>query len=295
MEGVSEGLILPKQFAANDIAPDGIRPIIKWAGGKRQLLPIIRGLMPASYRRYFEPFLGGGAVLLGLQPETAIVNDLNRQLINLYKQVKDAPDELIRLIRHLDGARCDKEHYLNVREEYNNKIATSTCDVECAAFMVWLNKHCFNGLYRTNKKGLFNVPYNNRKNGKSINEQDLRAVSVYLNSHNVELRQGDFEEACNGVGLDDFVYFDSPYLPMSETANFTSYTGDGFSMDEHERLAALFRDLDKKGAKLMLSNNDTQLAHELYGGFNIHTVAVNRAINRNGSARTSREIIVTNY
>lgn len=295
MEGVSRELTILKNVATDNVVVNDVKPIIKWAGGKRQLLSAIKGLLPASYRCYYEPFLGGGAVLFGLLPNTAIVNDLNPQLINLYRQVKDASDKLIELIEELDGVPSDKERYLKIREEYNGKIATSTYDVECAAFMVWLNKHCFNGLYRTNKKGLFNVPYNNKKSGRSINEDDLRSMSSYLNENDVELRCGDFEKACSDVSAGDFVYFDSPYLPMSETANFTNYTGDGFSMGEHKRLAALFRRLDENGAKLMLSNNDTPLAYELYKGFNIHTIAVNRAINRNGSARTSREIIVTNY
>lgn len=295
MEGVSEELTLSKRVIANKAGHIGVRPIIKWAGGKRQLLPAIKRLMPSSYGRYFEPFLGGGAVLFSVQPDVAVVNDLNPQLINLYRQVKQAPNELLEAIWRLDDVHSDKEYYLKNREKYNDKIVSSTLDAECAALMVWLNKHCFNGLYRTNRKGLFNVPYNNRKSGISVDGQNLRAMSIYLNSHEVGLLCGDFEKACEGASVDDLVYFDSPYLPMSETANFTNYTGDGFGVDEHKRLARLFKRLDKKGVKLMLSNNDTPLAYELYGEFNIHTVAVSRAINRNGSARTSREIIVTNY
>lgn len=272
-----------------------IKPIIKWAGGKRQLIKTIRRLAPSWYGRYFEPFLGGGAVLFDLEAEDAVANDSNRQLINLYRQVRDESDELIGLIRRLDSVACDREFYLRAREKYNEKIAMSICDVESAALMVWLNKHCFNGLYRTNKRGMFNVSFNNRKSGESIDEDNLRAMSAYLNSHNVELRSGDFEEACDEVKAGDFVYFDSPYIPMSKTANFTKYTGDGFHMEEHERLARLFRNLDKKGAKLMLSNNDTRLARELYKGFDIHEVDANHTINPYGNRNTCREIIVTNY
>lgn len=272
-----------------------ITPAVKWAGGKTQLLPHILNNLPAQYKQYYEPFLGGGAVLLGVQPKSAKANDINPQLVNLYKQIKSASDSVIAKVRELDSEPCTKELYLLVRERYNKKIKDSALDAECAALMIWVNKHCFNGLYRVNSKGLFNVPYNNRVNGKSIDEDNLRAISEYLQEVDVEITCLDFEEALVDVQADDFVYFDSPYIPESITASFTSYAAGGFSLEEHERLARLFKRLDGKGAKLMLSNNNVPLVHKLYEGYNIKTLDVKRMINRNASKRTGKEVIIKNY
>jgi DNA adenine methylase len=160
--------------------------------------------------------------------------------------------------------------------------------------MIWLNKHCFNGLYRVNGKGLFNVSWNRRTRGDSIDERNLRAVSSYLRSAKVEIRQGDFEEACADAKAGDFVFFDSPYVPISVTAAFSDYTKDGFTLADHERLAALFRRLDRLGVYLLLTNNDVPLVRELYDGYLIEPVDVRRYINCKASKRRSREVIVTN-
>ena len=181
------------------------------------------------------------------------------------------------------------------RTEYNKKIAAHILDAECAALTIWINKHCFNGLYRVNSKGLFNVPYNNKIGGVSMNEENLRTIGLYLNSGNIEIREGDFETACADAKAGDFVYFDSPYIPVSETANFTDYTKDGFSYEDHCRLAELSKRLDNAGVKIMLSNNDVDLVYELYDGFKIKGVDVKRAINRDASKRTGKEVIITNY
>ncbi|MCH3950787.1 MAG: DNA adenine methylase [Acidaminococcus sp.] len=270
-------------------------PFIKWAGGKRQLLDRLIPLIPKEYNRYFEPFIGGGALLLAVQPEKAIINDTNEQLINIYRHLQKDVDKIISLIEEFDSVSCDKERYLAMRSRYNEKIKNHELDYECAALMIWINKHCFNGLYRVNSKGLFNVPYNNKTSGASIEPDNLRTIGNYFKNCNVEIRQGDFEKACSDVQADDFVYFDSPYVPVSETAYFTSYTKDGFSLDDHKRLAALFRKLDAKGTKIMLSNHNVPLVHELYEGYHIHVVDVRRAINRDAAKRTGEEVIVTNY
>ena len=161
--------------------------------------------------------------------------------------------------------------------------------------MILINKHCFNGLYRVNLKGLFNVPYNDKAGGVSIDAANLRNIGLYLRSRDIEIRQGDFEDACADVAPGDFVYFDSPYVPVSETANFTDYTKDGFSLEDHRRLAALFRRLAAQGTKVMLSNHNVPLVHELYSGFTIEEVDVRRAINRDASKRSGKEVIITNY
>ena len=272
-----------------------INPFIKWVGGKRQLLEILRERIPKTYGRYYEPFIGGGALLLDVQPKNAVINDVNKQLLNVYRQLKADAETVISILRELDSVECDKEHYLKKRTEYNKKIAAHILDAECAALTIWINKHCFNGLYRVNSKGLFNVPYNNKIGGVSMNEENLRTIGLYLNSGNIEIREGDFETACADAKAGDFVYFDSPYIPVSETANFTDYTKDGFSYEDHCRLAELSKRLNDASVKIMLSNNDVDLVYELYDGFKIESVDVKRAINRDASKRTGKEVIITNY
>lgn len=270
-------------------------PFVKWAGGKKQLLTRLEAYMPVSYNKYYEPFIGGGALLLDVQPSYAVINDVNEQLLNVYKQLQADAESVIRIIHDLDAVDCDKERYLKLRSVYNEKISRHILDAECAALTIWINKHCFNGLYRVNSKGLFNVPYNNKVGGVSMNEENLRNIGAYLNSKSVEIRTGDFEAACVDVQAGDFVYFDSPYIPVSATANFTDYTKDGFNHEDHYRLAALYRRLDSVGAKVMLSNHNVDLVYDLYKGFKIEVVDVKRAINRDASKRVGKEVIITNY
>ncbi len=270
-------------------------PVLKWAGGKTQLLENIINNMPKEYNRYYEPFVGGGAVFLAVSPKEAVLNDINVQLINLYQQLRSNHTEMLKELEELDSQECNKDFYYEVRNKYNKKIEKNELDAECASLMVWLNKHCFNGLYRVNGKGLFNVPYNNRVGGKSADDNNVIAISNYLNENNIKITCMDFEKVCESVCEGDFVYFDSPYIPESETADFTDYTKEGFSLDDHKRLAELFKKLDASGAKLMLSNNDVPLVHSLYNGFNIRSLDVKRMINRNASKRRGKEVLVTNY
>ena len=236
-------------------------PFVKWAGGKKQLLDRLEPRMPETYERYYEPFIGGGALLLDVQPELAIINDTNEQLLNVYRQLKLDAEAVINAVNVLDADSCDTARYLATREKYNAKIKAHELDAECAALMIWINKHCFNGLYRVNSKGLFNVPYNNKATGVSIDATNLRNIGLYLQSRDIEIRQGDFEDACMDVAPGDFVYFDSPYVPISETANFTDYTKDGFSLEDHKRLAALYKKLAAQGTKVMLRNNYVPIVH----------------------------------
>lgn len=273
----------------------GMAPVLKWAGGKTQLIEIIATKVPHMYNNYYEPFVGGGAVLFTISPQQAFINDINRQLMNLYMQLKVAANSVIEIVNEMDSAPCSRELYYSMRDRYNVKVMEQEFDLECAALMIWINKHCFNGLHRVNKQGFFNVPYNNKVSGKSINEDNIRSISDYLNSANIEMTCLDFEEACDGVSAGDFVYFDSPYVPESATASFTNYTVEGFNLADHMRLAALFRRLDAVGAKVMLSNNDVPLVHELYAGYNIQSVDVKRMINSNADRRTGREVLITNY
>lgn len=270
-------------------------PMLKWAGGKTQLLDRIIARMPNTYNDYYEPFIGGGSVLLAMAPKRAVIGDINEQLINLYTQIRDKVEDIIFFVNKLDSRECDKEFYYSIRQRYNEKIMFHILDAECAALMIWVNKHCFNGLYRVNKEGLFNVPYNQKHTGKSIDENNLRSISEYLNNAEIMIKQGDFENVCCDVKAGDFVYFDSPYVPKTDTADFTHYAKGGFSFEDHERLAKLFYRLDKIGALCMISNNDVPLAHELYKGFNIESFDVKRMINRDASKRMGREVLITNY
>ena len=273
----------------------GMSPVLKWAGGKTQLLEALKPKVPQAYNRYFEPFIGAGAFLLSLEPKSAIINDTNEQLINLYKQIKHSPSEIISIVNSLDEVACDKEYYYKNRELYNHKIASKVLDPGCAALMIWINKHCFNGLYRVNSKGLFNVPYNNKVTGKSLDKDNVEAISGYLNDQDVTILCSDFEQACEDVVSGDFVYFDSPYVPESDSADFTDYTKTGFSYEDHERLANLFRRLDKLGAYVMLSNNDVPLVRDLYKEYKIESLDVKRLINRNAAKRSGKEVLITNY
>lgn len=271
------------------------KPVLKWAGGKTQLLDVIVAHMPKKFNRYFEPFIGSAAVLLNVVPEVAFINDINAQLINLYTNLQDSIENVIEIINALDAVPCKKERYYEIRRRYNDKIVSKELDAECAALMVWINKHCFNGLYRVNSKGLFNVPYNNRASVKSMDESNARAINEYFCRADVTITCMDFEEACKDVREGDFVYFDSPYVPASDTASFTDYTQYGFSLCDHERLAELVRKLDQTGVKVMVSNNDVPLVRSLYAGYEIIPLSVKRMINRDANNRTGNEVLIRNY
>ena len=272
-----------------------LSPFVKWAGGKKQLLGKLTGMFPSDYGTYYEPFIGGGALLLETQPKIAVINDINPQLLNVYRQLQNDAEIVIDEIKKLDSIICDKERYLELRDKYNEFILKNEFTPECAALTIWINKHCFNGLYRVNSKGLFNVPYNNKEGGSSMNEENIRAIGEYLKNNDVQILEGDFEKACENVKAGDFVYFDSPYIPVSKTASFTDYTKDGFSYEDHCRLSELFKRLDKIGAYVMLSNHNVPLVHELYKDYNIEEVAVKRAINSDATKRNGKEVIITNY
>lgn len=272
-----------------------IAPFVKWAGGKRQLLPQIKERMPQSYNNYFEPFVGGGAVVFELLPANALINDINAALINAYKIICEKPQLLIETINKLDEEMWEdgKAYYYSLRELYNDKLMKSEYDVELAALFIFINKHCFNGLYRVNGKGLFNVPYNNSRR-KSIDEESIIAISDFLKG--VRIIQGDFEEACRDAKKGDFIFIDSPYAPINPTS-FESYTKEGFDIESHRRLANLFDELTTRGCYCMLTNHNTDLINELYGGkgYKIDVVSVKRMINSDASNRVGEEVIICNY
>lgn len=272
-----------------------IAPFVKWAGGKRQLLSQIRERMPEKYNDYYEPFVGGGAVIFDLQPANALINDINASLINAYKRICFETEEFVKAVKKLDAEMWEdgKEYYYSLREHYNEKLMKGEYDVELAALFVFINKHCFNGLYRVNGKGLFNVPYNNSRRA-SIDEDVINGISEYLK--NVKIIQGDFEEACKDAQKGDFVFIDSPYAPLNPTS-FESYTKEGFDIESHRRLALLYDELTARGCYCMLTNHNTELINELYGnkGYKIDVVSVKRMINSDAKNRVGEEVIIYNY
>ena len=273
----------------------GLTPFVKWAGGKRQLLTQIKERMPKKYNRYYEPFVGGGAVVFELLPEEAIINDINRALINAYRQICYKTEDFIKEVNFLDSGMWEdgKKYYYSLREHYNDKLMKEEYDIELAALLVFINKHCFNGLYRVNGKGLFNVPYNNSRK-KSIDADSIRAISEYLKK--VTILEGDFEKVCENAEKGDFVFLDSPYAPLNPTS-FESYTKEGFDVESHQRLAKLYDALTARGCYCMLTNHNTDFINELYGGkgYRMDVVSVKRFINSDASKRVGEEIIICNY
>jgi DNA adenine methylase len=273
-----------------------MQPFVKWAGGKRQLVPMILERLPDSYDTYFEPFLGGGALLFATKPKKAIVGDVNKVLIDTYKQIGDDVSSLMavlnRFIDEHNSAEDKKEFYYKMRDDYNKKILNEEYDLMTVSLFMYLNKTCFNGLYRVNSKGLFNVPFNNRKTLNIYSKENLLEIAEYLN--NVDIRNDDFAETCKKAKRGDFVFFDSPYAPL-KPESFESYTKEGFALEEHQRLATLYKELTDKGVYCMLTNHNTDLINELYKDFKIEVVQVKRMINSDAKNRVGEEVIITNY
>lgn len=263
------------------------RPFLKWAGGKGQLLDSFSPYFPADFGTYFEPFLGSGAVFFHLRPPRAVLSDAVEGLIETYAVVRDNPDELI---ASLKSHRNEKTYYYQVRALDPEKLAP----IERASRFIYLNRTCYNGLYRVNREGKFNVPFGKYKNPRICDEEGLRAVSEALRG--AELKVGDFEEVLEQARSGDFIYLDPPYHPVSRTASFTSYFKDGFGLEEQKRLASVFRRLDKRGCLLMLSNSHTDMVQGLYAEFRLVVVEARRAINSKGDGRGPiPEYVILNY
>ena len=269
--------------------------LLKWIGNKQRFAETIISYMPEQFNNYYEPFVGGGAVIFELLPENAVINDINRALINAYQMICEDPQAFLLEINRLDTEMWEdgKAYYYSLREHYNDKLMKGEFDVELAALFVFINKHCFNGLYRVNGKGLFNVPYNNSRRS-SVDEKSIVKISEFLKD--VTIISGDFEAACEGAGAGDFVFIDSPYAPLNPTS-FESYTKEGFDIESHRRLANLFDELTARGCYCMLTNHNTELINELYGnkGYTIDVVSVKRMINSDASNRVGEEVIICNY
>jgi DNA adenine methylase len=274
-----------------------IAPILKWAGGKRQLRYELTRRLPDRWGTYFEPFIGGGALLVELanlgRLDRAVIGDKNPELVNLYRVVKRDPEGLFRALSD-EKFRNDKESFRQIKTEFNALIGTKKRPVDRAALLVYLNKHSYNGLWRVNLKGHYNVPFGKYTRLNLPSEQSLLKFSCML--ERVTLLHADFEQIIRTAKRGDFVYFDPPYHPLSKTARFTDYTTGGFSFEDQKRLAGVFRRLSNRDICLMLSNSSTPEIKDLYDGFSINTVPAKRFINCNGHKRSgASELIITNY
>jgi len=276
-----------------------VKPFLKWAGGKRQLLPEIRKYLPKNIGKttYFEPFLGGGALLFELQPKTAIVNDKNKELINCYQVIKDSVEELIQALQN-HKQNHSEEYYYHLRQlDRFKKKYNQLSNIEKAARIIYLNKTCYNGLFRVNSHGYFNVPFGRYKNPNILDEAVLRGVNDYLNQKSVTFLNRDFAEAVETAKKGDFVYFDPPYDPVSNTASFTGYDINGFNQEQQERLKKVVDDLTEKGCYVMLSNSATDFILDLYKDYKeTIVVSATRSINSNALKRGKiDEVLVLNY
>jgi DNA adenine methylase len=282
-----------------------VKPLLKWAGGKRRLLQTLFEVFPANFElkqnKYFEPFVGGGAVLFGLanrlsaeevgslsrKQKSIIVSDTNGELINFYKVVRDSPDKLSNRIREL-AKRTDREDFYNVRS------SSPKTEVGRAARLLYLNRLCFNGLFRVNSKGEFNVPYGRYINPNIYNPELIKACSAWL--ENAQISEATFKDAVTRAKKGDLVYFDPPYIPLSATASFASYSKEGFCEKDQRELAKVIAALTKKGVYVVLSNSDTKLSRQIFDDLNLFSVPVGRSISANGAARSKvKELIGTNY
>lgn len=275
-----------------------VKPFLKWAGGKRQLLPEIEKYLPTDFNDYYEPFVGGGAVFLAIQNKKTTINDFNASLINTYKVVRDDVEALIQLLK-IHEEHNSSDYYYELRSWDRSDLINEKSNVELAARFIYLNKTGFNGLYRVNKKNQINVPYGKYKHPAIVNAEVLRAVSQYLKASNTEIMNGDFAAAVATAKKGDFVYFDPPYAPVvDDKSSFVSYTLNGFNDDDQRRLYATFKALDERGVYVMLSNSSVEFIHDLYADYQETTqiVHANRAINSNAKGRGKvDEVLVMNY
>ena len=273
-----------------------VKPFVKWAGGKRQLVPtILANHLPKNYnlQTYYEPFIGGGALLFSLQPKKAVINDSNAELINCYRIIKNSLDELI---EDLKNHKNDEYYYYEIRDWDREKNFKSKTEVQRASRIIFLNKTCYNGLFRVNSQGQFNVPFGKYKNPNILDIAVLKAVNKYLNENQVTILNSDFQKAVKDAKRGDFIYFDPPYDPVSETASFTGYDVNGFNKQEQRRLKEVLDDLNSRGCHILLSNAYTEFIEDLYKDY-LHTkISAIRAINCNGKKRGKvDEILVKNY
>lgn len=272
-----------------------VLPFMKWVGGKRQIIGPIEKLMPRNLKRYtyVEPFVGGGAVFFHLQPRNAVINDYNAELINVYRVVRDNPAELLADLRK---HRNEREYFYQIRGlDRTGGFGDIDC-VQRASRCIYLNKTCFNGLYRVNRAGEFNTPFGRYVRPNIVNEAVIMAVSEFLNANNIEIRCGDYDEILDAAGENSFVYLDPPYHPVSDSSSFTSYIQGGWTDSDQIRLREACDRLTGRGVKFLLSNSATGFIKEQYAAYDITTVKAIRSINADSGGRGEiDEVLIRNY
>ncbi len=270
-------------------------PFLKWAGGKRQLMPEIREMLPdgVTTHPYYEPFIGGGALFFELLPKRAVINDYNEELINVYTVIRDNPSELIEdLKRHKNTA----EYFYKIRAIDRQPLFSKLTRIERASRIIYLNKTCYNGLYRVNNAGEFNSPFGRYKNPNIVNEPVIKAVSKYLNSSQIQISSCDYALILKDIPTDSFVYLDPPYHPISESSSFTGYVQGGWDEGDQLRLRDVCNRLRDNGIKFLLSNSASDFIREIYSDYNIHIVQAKRSVNSNSSRRGQvDEFLIRNY
>ena len=262
-----------------------LRPFLKWAGGKRRLTAKIREYVPKKYNIYFEPFVGAGAVFFDLQPTTALINDANEELINCYRVIKAQPSKLI---EHTKYHRKTKSYFYRLRSLDRLPSFDCVSAVERASRIIFLNKTCYNGLFRVNSRGEFNVPYGKSSSTRILDPKAVRAVSRYLNKSQIEMSCDDFENALSGATAGDFAYLDPPYDPISDTSSFTGYNLPSFNREEQRRLKHVCDELTRRGCKLLLSNSATEFIRDLYSNKRRYTIVEVKASRNINSVSTGR-------
>ena len=266
-----------------------LKPFVKWAGGKRQILSLLRTHLPKTYNHYFEPFLGGGALFLDLQPKSATIGDINPELINAFEVIKLSPKKLIKAINKL---KISEVSFYRIRKLNPNNLS----EVDRAARFIFLNKTCFNGLYRENSKGQFNAPYGHYTNPKVIDETNILNLHEYLNKNEIHLVCADYRQILLQAKAGDLIYLDSPYYPIKD-GSFTKYSKNDFTKKDHEDLATVFKTLSERGCLVLMSNSNTKFIKDLYKGFSITEVFALRSINSQGKGRKKQkvELIIKNF
>ena len=293
---------LKKKIEIKSIKKDSVEklilhPFVKWAGGKTQLLEVIESHLPKKFNRYYEPFVGGGALLFKIQPIDFVINDLNSELISVYECFQN--DSLFnglkeKLIEH--EKNHSEEYYYKIREMDKNELFDAFPLVDHAARMIYLNKACFNGLYRVNSKGYFNVPSGKKSTVKCFDEENFTRLRTFFKKRKCTILNDDFSKCVSSAKKGDFVYLDPPYDTLDNKDSFTSYSKDSFGKDEQIRLAKTFKELVDKQVNVMLSNHNTKLINELYKDYKINIIKAKRMINSKADGRGEiDEVLITSY
>lgn len=272
-----------------------VAPFLKWVGGKRQLMPDIKKLLPKGLANhpYYEPFIGGGALFFDLQPKQAIINDYNEELVNVYRIIKDNPEELIEDLKRHENT---SEYFYELRAVDRTPSFNKLTNIQRASRIIYLNKTCYNGLYRVNNAGEFNSPFGKYKHPNIINEPIIKAVSKYLKTANIQILNGDYEKALEDIPTNSFVYLDPPYHPISESSKFTGYVQGGWTEKDQLRLRDVCNLLNEKGIKFLLSNSSADFIKEIYAGYRIHIVKATRSVNSDSTKRGQiDEFLIRNY